>query len=51
MPAVVESCPGGVVSRRDGAADPFRTTQAFRRKAIALGARIREGVAVTGTAT
>jgi glycine/D-amino acid oxidase-like deaminating enzyme len=48
VPAVSDQCPGGVVSRRDGAADPFRTTQAFRRKAISLGARIYEGVAVTG---
>ena len=48
VPAVSHQCPGGVVSRRDGAADPFRTTQAFRRKAISLGARIHEGVAVTG---
>lgn len=48
VPAVSESCPGGVVSRRDGAADPFRTTQAFRRAAIAAGARFHEGVAVTG---
>ena len=31
---------------RDGAADPFRTTQAFRRKAEALGQRVVEGVAV-----
>jgi sarcosine oxidase subunit beta len=48
VPAVSDQCPGGVVSRRDGAADPFRTTQAFHRKAIALGARIHEGAAVTG---
>ena len=48
LPAVSDDCPGGVVSRRDGAADPFRTTQAFRRKAVSLGARIHEGVAVTG---
>jgi len=38
VPAVSDDCPGGVVSRRDGAADPFRATQAFRRKAVALGA-------------
>lgn len=44
VPAVAESCPGGVVSRRDGAANPLRTTQAFRRKAASLGARILEGV-------
>lgn len=47
VPAVAETCPGGVVSRRDGAADPARTTQAIRRKAEALGARVFEGVAVT----
>ena len=44
VPAVADHCPGGVVSRRDGAADPFRTTQAIRRKSIALGARVIEGV-------
>jgi sarcosine oxidase, subunit beta len=44
---VAETCPGGVVSRRDGAADPFRTTQAFRRKAEALGVSVREGETVT----
>jgi len=48
LPAVSDTCPGGVVSRRDGAADPFRTTQAFRRKAVALGATVHEGVNVTG---
>ena len=47
VPAVAETCPGGVVSRRDGAAQPARTTTAFRRKAQALGATIREGVAVS----
>jgi sarcosine oxidase subunit beta len=44
VPAVSEHCPGGVVSRRDGAADPFRTTQAFRRAAERQGVRILEGV-------
>ena len=48
VPAVSDYCPGGVVSRRDGAADPFRTTQAFRRRAIEEGAEIVEGVTVTG---
>lgn len=48
VPAVSDHCPGGVVSRRDGAADPFRTTQAFRRRAIEKGAEIHEGVTVTG---
>src|SRR5262249_4686344 len=50
LPAVADHCPGGVVSRRDGAADPFRTTQAFRRAAIARGATVVEGVRVTGIA-
>lgn len=50
VPAVAETCPGGVVSRRDGAADPARTTQAFRRRAEALGARILEGVRVSRVA-
>jgi sarcosine oxidase subunit beta len=48
VPAVSDYCPGGIVSRRDGAADPFRTTQAFRRKAVSLGVRAHEGVMVTG---
>ncbi|WP_257170398.1 FAD-binding oxidoreductase [Bradyrhizobium sp. SRS-191] len=47
VPAVAESCPGGVVSRRDGAAQPARTTAAFRRKAEQLGAIIHEGVPAT----
>ena len=48
VPAVAETCPGGVVSRRDGAAQPARTTTAFRRKAEALGVVVREGVPATG---
>jgi sarcosine oxidase subunit beta len=47
VPAVAETCPGGIVSRRDGAAQPARTTTAFRRKAETLGATIHEGVAAT----
>lgn len=43
VPAVADSCPGGIVSRRDGAAQPARTTTAFRRKAEARGAIVREG--------
>lgn len=46
VPAVTESCPGGVVSRRDGAANPAQTTTAFRRMAERRGARIIEGVSV-----
>ena len=40
---MAETCPGGVVSRRDGAAQPARTVAAFRRKAERLGAVVREG--------
>lgn len=47
VPAVADTCPGGVVSRRDGAADPARTTTAFRRRAASLGATVREGVAAS----
>lgn len=47
VPAVADSCPGGVVSRRDGAANPAQTTTAFRRKAERLGAIVHEGVAAT----
>ncbi|MBV0890963.1 FAD-binding oxidoreductase [Paracoccus sp. Z118] len=45
LPAVAETCRGGIISRRDGAAQPARATTAFRRKAGELGADIREGVA------
>ena len=47
VPAAAESCPGGVVSRRDGAANPAQTTTAFRRKAALLGATVCEGVAAS----
>ncbi|MBL8342746.1 MAG: FAD-binding oxidoreductase [Rubrivivax sp.] len=48
VPAVAEYCPGGIVSRRDGAAIPFRSTQAIYRAAQRTGARFLEGVSVTG---
>lgn len=47
VPAIAQSCPGGIVSRRDGAADPARTTVAFRRRAQELGATVREGFAAS----
>lgn len=46
-PAVSGHCVGGLISRDDGAALPFRTVQAFRNKAARLGARIVEGTAVS----
>ncbi len=46
LPAVSEHCVGGIVSRADGAALPFRTVTAFRRAAERLGAWFVEGAAV-----
>jgi len=47
-PAAAAHCVGGLVSRRDGYANPYRTTWAFREKAQSLGVTFREGVRVTG---
>ncbi len=47
-PAAAEHCVGGMVSRRDGFANPYRTTWSFRQKAAALGVTFREGVRVVG---
>jgi sarcosine oxidase subunit beta len=44
VPAVGEHCVGAIVCRRDGAALPFRTTLAFKRKAESLGVKFFEGV-------
>ncbi|WP_332117555.1 FAD-binding oxidoreductase [Azorhizobium caulinodans] len=43
LPAVSSHCVGGIVSRADGAALPFRTVLAFRNAAIRLGATFLEG--------
>lgn len=48
VPSVSDSCRGGIISRRDGHANPFRTTQSFRARAEQLGARILERTRVTG---
>jgi sarcosine oxidase subunit beta len=48
VPAISERCVGAIVCRRDGAANPYRTTLAFKRKAESLGVRFIEGAAVTG---
>lgn len=48
LPAVAPHCTGAVVCRADGAANPYRTTLAFKRKAESLGVCIREGCAVAG---
>lgn len=48
VPALAEHCVGGLVSRRDGFATPYRTMEAFRMRAIELGVRFEEGTRVTG---
>jgi sarcosine oxidase subunit beta len=48
VPAVGEHCVGAIVCRRDGAALPFRTTLAFKRKASSLGVKIFEGTRASG---
>lgn len=48
VPSVADICRGAIISRRDGHANPFRTTQSFRLRAEELGARIFERTRVTG---
>lgn len=48
LPAVSEHCVGGLVSREDGAALPYRTTWAFRRAAQSAGAVFHEECAALG---
>lgn len=43
LPALAPHCVGGVICRDDGAALPFRTTLAFKRKGESLGVRFFEG--------
>jgi len=50
VPALARHCTGALLADRDGAAHPFRTTQAFRRTAEALGQRFVEGVRVHAVA-
>ena len=47
LPAVNPDCVGGMVVHGDGYANPFRTVQAFRDRAISLGTRLLEGSPVT----
>ncbi len=48
MPSVADHCLGAIHVEGDGDAQPFRTTQAFRRRAAKLGVRFAEGAPVTG---
>ena len=43
VPALAPHCVGAVICRDDGAALPFRTTLAFKRRAESLGVRFFEG--------
>jgi sarcosine oxidase subunit beta len=47
-PGVAEHAPGALLIPGDGHANPFRTVTAYRRKAEALGAEVREGARVLG---
>jgi sarcosine oxidase subunit beta len=46
VPALSPHCVGGLMARRDGAADPHRTIAAFRRACEAAGVTILEGCGV-----
>ncbi|MBK8740730.1 MAG: FAD-binding oxidoreductase [Betaproteobacteria bacterium] len=48
VPALSRHCVGGLIALRDGAALPYRTTAAFRRKAENLGQIFLEGTRVLG---
>ena len=47
LPAVAPHCVAALTVETDGAADPYQTTHAFRRRAEDLGAHFREGEGVT----
>ncbi|UUP19680.1 NAD(P)/FAD-dependent oxidoreductase [Nitratireductor thuwali] len=44
LPAISRACVGGLYVAGDGFANPFRTTEALRRRAIERGAAVFEGV-------
>lgn len=48
VPAIADRCVGALYCREDGAANPYRTTVAFRRAAERAGAAFIEGTRVTG---
>lgn len=51
LPALQHGCPGGLACPDDGFAEPYRTTQAFRRRAEALGVRFLEKTRVLSLET
>ncbi len=48
VPSLARHCVGALIVRTDGAADPYRTTHAFHRKAVALGVQVFEDTGVVG---
>lgn len=50
VPAIAEHCVGAIIAGDDGAANPYRTTLAFKRAAERAGARFEEGVRVADLA-
>jgi sarcosine oxidase, subunit beta len=50
VPRLARHCLGGVLAERDGAASPYRSTFAFRRRAEALGQQFLEGAGVVAIA-
>ena len=43
VPALADHCVGGIAAMSDGLASPYHTSRAFKRKAVAEGARLFEG--------
>jgi glycine/D-amino acid oxidase-like deaminating enzyme len=48
LPAIAPDCVGAMMVRGDGAANPYRTVQAFRRKGMELGVVFHQGHGVKG---
>ncbi len=48
VPALAEHCLGGLISRLDGHAVPYLTSQAFRLRALEIGVELHEQTRVTG---
>ncbi len=46
VPVISDHCVGGLIVEGDGSANPFRTSQAFKKKCISLGVQIKEKVEV-----
>ncbi|WJS05490.1 NAD(P)/FAD-dependent oxidoreductase [Roseibium aggregatum] len=46
LPAIGPACSGGLFVAGDGYANPFRTTNALKRRALDLGAQYSEGVEI-----